>query len=378
VSDKTKTGCRDKLASLRDAKSTAGTVAKHTLTIRQLVDDLMASPPEGWESEQTLSVNQVHADRINSAIGSIRVMDLTARQVEGRLLRPMVEHGYAKTTVIRCRGILRLALRMAQRDYGLAKNAAEEANMPSYEGKPSARVSRSMTVPQVAAMLQAAGITGSPRQGFKFDPTRVRPGISPQWAAYVVVAIMMGLRPGELTGMTWQHTDVDTDARTLAVRHSVKRIGGKLVLSDLKTDSSRDTLIMPRAVVDVLRWHRAEQAKYKLALGAAYGKLGVVFATKVGQPLGRATVRSAFNRLCLKVIGEAYQLRETRHTMVSYLSHNGVSLEAISDLARHKDSTVTRKIYRHVLADEGVNTALAWDGPTDDNPADGLSVVQSA
>ncbi len=74
------------------------------------------------------------------------------------------------------------------------------------------------------------------------------------------------------------------------------------------------------------------------------------------------------------MIGEAYQLRETRHTAVSFLSYNGVPLEAISDLTRHKDSTVTRKIYRHVLADEGVSTALAWDGPggggsTTDGPA---------
>jgi integrase len=105
---------------------------------------------------------------------------------------------------------------------------------------------------------------------------------------------------------------------------------------------------------------------------------GVVFATRGGQPLSRSTVRSAFNRVCLKVIGEAYQLRETRHTAISFLSHNGVSLEAISDLARHKDSTVTRKIYRHVLADEGVSTALAWDRPPADDPPSGLSVAQSA
>jgi len=43
----------------------------------------------------------------------------------------------------------------------------------------------------------------------------------------------------------------------------------------------------------------------------------------------------------------------------------GVPLEAISDLARHKDSTVTRKIYRHVLADEIKTAAVAWDGPAE-------------
>ncbi len=40
------------------------------------------------------------------------------------------------------------------------------------------------------------------------------------------------------------------------------------------------------------------------------------------------------------------------HTAISFLSHDGVPLEAISDLARHQDSTVTRKVCRHVLADD--------------------------
>lgn len=123
-----------------------------------------------------------------------------------------------------------------------------------------------------------------------------------------------------------------------------------------------DTLAMPRAVAEVLRWHRAAQAKGKLTAGVAYGKLGVVFASGADEPLSRSTVRNGFNQVCRSVIGEAFQLRESRHTMVSYLSHNGVPLEAISDLARHKDSTVTRKVYRHVVADEIKTAVVAWDG----------------
>lgn len=361
ASAKTKTEARAKLAALKEAMAKTGAAPSGVLTVAQVVENLMSNPPASWVSPQTVSVNHIHADKIIAALGKTKVTELTPQQVESRLLAPMVEAGHAKTTVIRCRGILRMVLKKAMRDQGLGRNVAELAEIPGYGDKPSARESRSMTAVQVAAMLAAAGITGTPRQGFTFGASQAT--LAPFWAAYVACAIMLGLRPGELTGMTWEHTDLD--ARTVAVRHSVKRVNGKLVLSTLKTDTSKDTLAMPRAVADVLRWLSAAQAKDKLALGAAYSKLGIVFASRAGQPLGRATVRSGFNRQCLKVIGETYQLRETRHTMISYLSHNGVPLEAISDLARHKDSTVTRKVYRHVLADEIKTAAVAWDGPAE-------------
>jgi integrase len=70
---------------------------------------------------------------------------------------------------------------------------------------------------------------------------------------------------------------------------------------------------------------------------------------------GRATATSRGCRRGFKAITEAAGLgedwtpRELRHTFVSILSANEVSIEAIADLVGHRTTIVTQKVYRHQL-----------------------------
>ncbi len=76
-------------------------------------------------------------------------------------------------------------------------------------------------------------------------------------------------------------------------------------------------------------------------------------------------VRRRFNALCEKAgIGSGWQLRETRHTAVSVMSHHGVPIEEISDVVGHSNSNITRAVYRHQLGDEIAGAARAWDSFT--------------
>ena len=60
-------------------------------------------------------------------------------------------------------------------------------------------------------------------------------------------------------------------------------------------------------------------------------------------------------------IGSGWQLRETRHTVVSVLSSYGVHIEAIADMAGHANSRVTQTVYRHQLGDTISTAATIWD-----------------
>ena len=53
--------------------------------------------------------------------------------------------------------------------------------------------------------------------------------------------------------------------------------------------------------------------------------------------------------------------RELRHSFVSLLSDNGVSLEDIADLCGHSGTTVTEKVYRHQLRPVLLGAAVAMD-----------------
>ncbi|MGH3634984.1 MAG: tyrosine-type recombinase/integrase [Mycobacterium sp.] len=77
----------------------------------------------------------------------------------------------------------------------------------------------------------------------------------------------------------------------------------------------------------------------------------LVFRTEVGTAIDYANQRRSLRALAIKAgLGEKWTTRELRHTAVSILSHGGVPLETIADLAGHRDSTVTASVYRHNLA----------------------------
>ena len=60
--------------------------------------------------------------------------------------------------------------------------------------------------------------------------------------------------------------------------------------------------------------------------------------------------------------------RELRHSFVSMLSDNGMSLEEIADLCWHSGTSITESVYRHQLRPVLLNGAVAMDrvfGPND-------------
>jgi integrase len=171
-------------------------------------------------------------------------------------------------------------------------------------------------------------------------------------------------RTEELRELAWDHVDLggDPDADppvppSIRVWRSVREHG------DTKTRKSRRTLALPLRGVTALREHRRMQDCDREAAGAGWHETGLVFASKVGTPLDAANVRRAFRRV-VKGAGldpADWTPREPRHSFVSLLSDNGVSLEEIADLCGHAGTRVTEAVYRHQLRPVLLNGAVAMD-----------------
>jgi integrase len=186
-------------------------------------------------------------------------------------------------------------------------------------------------------------------------------GLSVWWRAYFTLALHLGLRPGELTGVRWE--DVDFAGGVIRVRKSLKRGAGGLAPGDLKTETSKRTLAMPEAVRAALTALRKEQAAERLRLGAAYqGRHDLVFRDSAGRPMSRQRMNVQLKRVCEAAgIGSDWQPRETRHSFVSIASDSGVSIEDIADAAGHVNANVTRGVYRHVISDTVTRAPAAMD-----------------
>ena len=78
----------------------------------------------------------------------------------------------------------------------------------------------------------------------------------------LVLIAATGMRRGEALALRW--TDIDLDAGLLTVRGTLGRIGGKLVVSEPKTDRSRRTVPLGAPLVAMLRARRKQQAAEQL------------------------------------------------------------------------------------------------------------------
>jgi integrase len=339
----TKAECWEKLDDLRAELKKTGSAAPRDLTVGDLINDLLVHPPADWKSPLTLVNRRNYAARITMTLGKVKVARLTVAQVE-RFLADAAAEGLSADMLRRLRSTLRLAIRRAERDGTATRNVAALAEIPAAPR----RQSRSMNLDQIRALL---GLD-----------------LTTWWRAYLTCAVMCGLRPGELLGLRWE--DVDFKAGVLRVRKCLKALPdpatGKrvLVLEELKTERSKRTIRMPGQVVAAVLALRKEQATARLKLGAAYDVRGlaIVFGDGAGAPKWPQDVRSHFQTLCGRAgIGKGRTPREQRHTFVSVLSDSGVDIEQIADAVGHVNSTVTKAVYRHQIADEITSAATVMD-----------------
>jgi integrase len=340
VSAPTKTELLARLDDLKHERRRTGTVGPRNAMVAHVVRAYMASPPASWRSPVTFAVNRQHAKMITAGLGRVKLADLTAGDVEAflhALAAPRKgRKGLSASTIRNVRGLLRAALRRAERDGLVGRNAAAVATLP----RAPRRRSKALTLAQADALLAL--------------------DLDPWWRAFLICGMALGLRPGELLGLRWQ--DVDFGGNVVRVRRSLKydRDTHRQVLDDLKTEGSHRTLAMPRAVSGTLRAHKAAQARSRLA-SREYGAMGLVFAGKDGRPMWSKTVGYGLARLCERAAVPVITMHELRHTFVSIASAAGVSIEDIADAAGHVNPTVTRAVYRHVIADKVTRTSEAMD-----------------
>lgn len=109
---------------------------------------------------------------------------------------------------------------------------------------------------------------------------------------------------------------------------------------DTKTEDSRRTLEIPDDVARALKEHHTRQAKQRLEVGQAWQDNDLVFCTSVGTPLYAANVRRITKAAGL---GDNWTPRELRHSFVSIMSGNGVSIEQIAELVGHRTSGTARR-----------------------------------
>lgn len=382
VTGKTKAQVKDKLDDLKD-EIKAGVRTPATYTVEQCVRD--------WLDSLTLDPATIAGYRgpaekwIYPTIGAAKLKTFKATDAE-QFFNKVGQH-LSKRSLVALKSTLRRSIRRAQRHDLIARNVVELADLP--EGQPG-RPSRAMTQEQAGQVLaavreisvgykevvtfgkygqaatHAATAQGElacgtlPRRdrtithlGTDLSATtcrmcRSRLGLDDDQTqflrleALLVLAITIGLRPGELRALRWDHLDLDKGL--VYVWRSTRRDG------DTKTPKSRRTLKLPQRAITALREHRRRQAAERLAAGADWQDNGLVFCHEDGRPYSRDALNWRFGKMTNRAGIGHWHTHEGRHTAVSIMSNNGVPIQDISDALGHKSTHVTETVYRHVIA----------------------------
>jgi integrase len=164
------------------------------------------------------------------------------------------------------------------------------------------------------------------------------------------VAILTGLRRGELCGLRW--SDVDLVTRKITVRRNRVTANGRVIeQKTTKTKAGLRTVALSDfAVATLLAW-QLRQAEEAEAAQEAWQTEGHIITMRDGRPLDPAYITRLFQKLRKGHGEELPQLtfHGLRHCHASLLIASGADIAVISKLLRHASVAITADVYGQLI-----------------------------
>jgi integrase len=208
-----------------------------------------------------------------------------------------------------------------------------------------------LVIKNVAALVKLPA--GRKRTGQAWDTEEARKFLEtarssddPLYAAWVLI-LVLGLRKGELLGLSWR--DIDVHGGQLTVGWQLQRIGGQLLRRQTKTDDSDATLPLPDICAAALRLRQAQQVSERAAAGAVWqDRHRLVFTTRHGTPIEPRNFNRAWEARCRQAGVRRITVHDARRTCASLLVDLDVHPRVVMQVLRHAQFSITMEIYSKV------------------------------
>jgi integrase len=244
--------------------------------------------------------------------GDRPLSEVTTQEIQSYVTH-LTKAGYAPKSIDHIHDVLSAILRSAVKWGHLQVNPTQGVEMPRLK---TVRPKWALTTDQASALLDQVA--------------------SPLARTLAGLALLTGVRRGELFALRWQ--DVDEQQRGLQVRAAVY----EGVFDDPKTKASLRTIPLPEAAMSLLQAWQARTART--------GPLDLIFATVSGKPISPNNVlRRAIWPACLATGLPRVTWLTLRRTYSSWAHDKGVPGKVIAQLMGHAKVDTTMNVYTQVL-----------------------------
>ena len=296
-------------AALRDRDEG---ISPNKVTVAVFLDEWLESVKDAVSYRTWLNHECIVRLHLKTEIGTARLVKLTPKGIHD-LYKSKLAEGLSRGRVRKIHVTLNRALKDAVRWRYISRNPAAEVSPPQeYPREISV-----LTPEQIRQLLSAA-------RGDCLE------------AAYVLPATV-GLRQGECLSLRYE--DIDFEKGTLKIRRTVWRNQ----VYPPKTPHSRRTIKLPRIALDALKRHRDNNDDASAE--------GWLFPSKHANPVD---AHNFIHRLWKRVLSkaglpESTRYHDLRHGAASLLLSQGVPVPAVSSLLGHRDSSITLRVYAHLI-----------------------------
>lgn len=306
-----------------------------TITVNEFLESWLATVKIKLRPNTIRNYERIFNLHIKPFIGSAKLTDLNLIRVE-RYYADLLEHGRGPRLVRHTHSVLHRAFERAVRYDLVAKNPTHGATLPRY-APPEMKV---LDEAQVNQFLMAA------RE-------------SPYQALYHL-AIVTGMRMGEIYGLTWD--DLHWHTGELHVRRQALDVkGGGWCFGELKTRYGTRIVKLGESTLNVLRAHQERQQMQIAFAGDQWTDNNLIFPSAVGTPLNKSNMRKDFNRVLERAQIPHIRFHDLRHTAASLMMNHKVPILVASRRLGHSKPSVTLDIYSHLYQESQNDVAKMLD-----------------
>ena len=324
---KTKRECQEKLRQLTESM-----VGRNDRKIKpdMLFGDWLCywyethSKPTLRASTQNNYENVIH-NHVQPEIGKIPLNKLSQNDLQqfyGRLkkngrkrLTEQYGAGLSDRMVRMCHAVCRSALERAVRDDLLRTNPAIGCKLPPKKAKEMQVLDRE-ELQKFLIQAQADG-----------------------YCELFLLDLCTGLRRGELMALQWG--DLNFETGVLTANKQAYTVNGELQIIPPKTKASVRKLVLPPAVLAVLR-------EYKKTVDSRWMFPSPV---KADRPITPGVARRRLQTILERADCKRVRFHDLRHTFATLALENGMDVKTLSAMLGHVSAVTTLDIYTHITGD---------------------------